>query len=84
MDKKDARANETGSMFMSDGDALKDRKLFVRNLGELLSQTREGISSCELDDNETVSIRFRCGAVREVNVHLDSYTAIIKDVVKKI
>lgn len=78
------RANETDAMFMSDADALEDRKQFVMNLGELLSQTREGIGSCELDDNEIVSIYFKCGAVRKVNVHLDSYAAIIKDVTKNI
>ena len=78
------KANETDAMFMSDADALEDRKQFVRNLGELLSQTREGVRSCELVDNEIVSIYFQCGAVRKVNVHLDSYVAIIKDVTKNI
>ena len=33
------RANETAVMFMANERALEDRKLFVHNLGELLSQT---------------------------------------------
>lgn len=78
------KANETNAMFMNDVDAMEDRKQFVRNLGDLLSQTREGIGFCELDDNEIVTIYFKCGAARRVNVHLDSYAAIIKDVTKNI
>lgn len=78
------KADETSAAFMNDADALEDRKQFVENLGELLSQTREGIESCELNEDEIVTIHFRCGAVRMVNVRLDSYAAIIKDVMKKI
>ncbi len=78
------KADEVNAAFMNDVAALEDRKRFVENLGELLSQTREGIESCELDEDEIVQIRFRCGAVRTANVRLDSYAAIIKDVMKKI
>ena len=78
------KADETSAAFMNDADALEDRKQFVENLGELLSQTREGIESCELNEDEIILIHFRCGAVRMVNVRLDSYAAIIKDVMKKI
>lgn len=52
------RASETAAMFMTNEKALEDRKLFVHNLGKLLSQTREGVISCELDDNEIVTITF--------------------------
>ena len=75
-------ANETAAMFMPEEKALEDRKLFVHNLGKLLSQTREGVISCELDDNEIVTITFIGGAMHTVNVNMDSYTAIIRDVAK--
>ena len=46
------RANESMAMFMDERDAIHDREIFVHNLGELLSQTREGVVSCELVDAE--------------------------------
>ena len=78
------RASETAAMFMTDEEALEDRKLFVHNLGELLAQTREGVISCELDDNEIVTIAYKGGGTRMVNVNMDSYTAIIRDVAKAV
>ena len=78
------RASETAAMFMPEEKALEDRKLFVHNLGKLLSQTREGVISCELDDNEIVTITFIGGAMHTVNVNMDSYTAIIRDVAKAV
>ena len=78
------RANETAVMFMANEKALEDRKLFVHNLGELLSQTREGVISCELDDNEIVTITYKGGGTHKVNVNMDSYTAIIRDVAKAV
>ena len=76
------RANETCSMFVSDDLALKDRKLFVHNLGELLSQTREGIVGAELDDDEIVTVTYTGGHTVQINVNMDSYLAIIRDVTK--
>ena len=76
------RANETGSMFVSDGLAFKDRKRFVHNLGELLSQTREGIVGAELDDDEIVTVTYKGGHTVQTNVNMDSYLAIIRDVTK--
>ena len=76
------RANETGSMFVSDDLALKDRKRFVHNLGELLSQTREGIVGAELDDDEIVTVTYKGGHTVHINVNMDSYLAIIRDVTK--
>lgn len=78
------RANETAVMFMANEKALEDRKLFVHNLGELLSQTREDVISCELDDNEIVTITYKGGGTHKVNVYMDSYTAIIRDVAKEV
>lgn len=76
------RANETQAMFVSDDLALKDRKQFVHNLGELLSQTREGIVDAELDDDEIVTVTYKGGHTVQINVNMDSYLAIIRDVTK--
>ncbi|MBR3366655.1 MAG: hypothetical protein IKG66_02515 [Lachnospiraceae bacterium] len=81
------KANEALSAFMCESDALEDRRIFVRNLGWLLSQTREGIIGCELEierDEEHVAITFKDGYQRRVNVHMDSYAAIVRDVAKAI
>ena len=77
-------ASETDSILMYEEEALNDRKLFVHNLGVLLSQTREGIVGTELDDNEIVTIKFISGHEILVNVNMDSYLAIIRDVAKVI
>lgn len=41
-------ANESKAMFADDEGAFDDRRQFVKNLGFLLSQTREGVASAEL------------------------------------
>ena len=76
-------ANEAQAAYMSDDDAMEDRKQFVRNLGYLMSQTRCGIIGAELDDNDIVTITYKGGGTREINVHMDSYAAIIRDVAKR-
>ena len=80
------RANETMAGFMNEKDAIRDRELFVRNMGELLSQTRDGVVSCELIDaekpTEHVLVTYRGGGTRRICVHMDSYAAIIRDVAK--
>ena len=81
------RANETAAMFMTEQKAIEDRELFVRNLGWLLSQTREGIIGCELVSlkyEEYVIINYKGNYHRQVNVHMDSYAAIVRDVAKAI
>ena len=79
------RASESwAGVLYSMGDkegCLKDRKLFVENLGELLSQTNRQVISAELDDNEIVTVHFE-GGDKKVNVNMDSYLGIIKDVLK--
>ncbi len=79
---QDTRANETLVANYEKDAALKDRKLFVHNLGVLLSQTRERIVGCELDNNEIVTVMFKNGYTKEINVNMDSYFAIIRDVTK--
>lgn len=77
------RADEGATMFASDENMLEDRKVFVRNLGWLLSQTRDGVTGCELNDNDTVTIFYRGGGTHSVNVAHDSYGAIIRDVARE-
>lgn len=79
-----ATANEAYVGFMSKEDSFKDRQLFVHNLGELLTQTREQVVSAELGTNEIVTVTFKGGYTKEVNVNMDSYSAIIRDVLKHI
>lgn len=78
------RADETQAMFVSDDLALKDRKQFVHNLGELLSQTRERIVGAELDDDEIVTVTYTNGHTVTINVNMDSYLAIVRDVTKNL
>lgn len=77
--------SETKAWNMDEVDALVDREGFVHNLGMLLSQTREDVVKCELiDKGDTVVITFKGGGTRTVNVHADSYAAIIRDVMKQV
>ena len=77
-------ADENGVMFADDEESLADRKLFVHNFGIMLSQTREQIVSAGLDDNEIVTVRFGNGYEKYVNVNMDSYSAIMRDILKNI
>ena len=82
-DVSPALANEAQAERMWDDD----RRLFVRNLGWLLSQTRCGVVSCELygdQDREYVIARYDHGDKREIDVTADSYLAIIRDVAKRV
>ena len=81
------RANETMAMLMDEQDAIHDREIFVHNLGELLSQTRDGVVSCELVDaekpTELVVVTYKGGGTRRINTHMDSYAAIVRDVARR-
>lgn len=81
------RANETAAMFKTYSEAIADRGLFVRNLGWLLSQTRDQLISCELinaeKEDEHVLITYKGGYTRQINTHMDSYAAIVRDVAKR-
>ena len=80
------RANEAAAAYLDQAGAIRDRELFVRNLGELLSQTRDGVVSCELIDaekpTEHVLVTYRGGGTRRIGTYIDSYAAIIRDVAK--
>ena len=82
-DMSPALANEARAERLWDDD----RRLFVRNLGWLLSQTRCGVVSCELygdQDREYGIALYDHGGKREIDVTADSYLAIIKDVTKRV
>lgn len=66
-----------------------DKTLFVQNLGALLAQTREGVVGCSYSHNhetqkETVTIHYTNGHKRDVNVSMDSYVALVRDVAKHV
>ena len=81
------RANESMAMLMDEQDAIHDREIFVHNLGELLSQTRDGVVSCELVDaekpTEHVVVTYRNGYTKKIGTHMDSYAAIVRDVASR-
>ena len=81
------RANESKAMFMDEQDAIRDREIFVHNLGELLSQTRDEVVSCELIDaekpSEHVLVTYRNGYTKKIGTYMDSYAAIIRDVASR-
>lgn len=81
------RANESMAMFMDEQDAIHDRELFVHNLGWLLSQTRDGVVSCELIDaekpTEHVVVTYRNGYTKKIGTYVDSYAAIVRDVASR-
>lgn len=81
------RANETAAAFMTEEDAIRDRERFVRNLGWLLSQTRDGVVSCELIDaekpTEHVVVTYRNGYTKKIGTYVDSYAAIVRDVASR-
>lgn len=81
--------NETKAMFLDDEGAMLDRADFVRNVGALASQTREGVTSIEYapeTENETeyAIIHYKNGLTKRVNIRLDSYSAIVRDIFKQL
>lgn len=79
-------ANETAMMFADDADAIEDRGRFVRNVGRLAAQTREGVKRVDYLGGapELVRIVFKDGHRHEVNITADSYQAIARDIFKHI
>lgn len=78
------RANESKLGKMSPEQLWNDRRQFVRNLGDLLEQTRENIIGADLNDDETVSVFYSNGHVEHICVAMDSYMAIIRDVTRNL
>ena len=80
-------ADETETMFADREEMEADRDLFVRNLGWLLSQTRDGVDFCERKkdkDGERVIVHYKYGGgEREIDITADSYAAIIRDVARR-
>ena len=81
------RANETLAGIMTTEGMIRDREQFVRNLGDLLSQTRNGVVSCDLinaeQPGEYVLVTYRGGSTRKIGTYMDSYAAIIRDVANR-
>ena len=80
-------ANETLAMFADEELAQRDRDQFVENVGKLAVQTRAGVEKIErkrTDDEELAVIHYKGGGKRYVNIHADSYTAIVRDIFKNI
>ena len=75
-------ANERRAAYMTNSEAYQDRRQFVENLGILLKQTREGIIDAYLDDSEHVHVVYTNAYEEIINVNMDSYLAIIRDVTK--
>ena len=73
------RADEMGSFYA--GKDVEDKALFVAWLGELMSMTREGISRCYLADKDTVVVQWRDGYTKLINIAMNSWMAIIRQVV---
>lgn len=76
-----AKAREDGTR--------SDRELFVYNLGWLLSQTNTGVDHIEYDDGEesgyeSAIVHYENGFTRRVCIEWDSYTGIMKDVLKEV
>lgn len=67
------RADEEARMFDSDEANEADKAIFVRNLGWLLSQTREGVRGCRLERNKTAVIIYKNGYERKVNIFDDCH-----------
>lgn len=78
------QANESNAFYMDHSQRLEDRTLFVENFGWVLSQTRRCIKRLELKDYDTVVMHYQNGYTVEVNVTGDSYTDIMKDVLKQV
>ena len=81
------RANEAAVAYLDEADAIFDREQFVRNLGWLLSQTRDGVVSCDLidaeKDTEHVLVTYKGGGTRKIGTYMDSYAAIVRDVANR-
>lgn len=78
------RANESKAWSMDQESRDKDRALFIKNLGWLLSQTRNQVESCYMLDRDMAVIKFVDGSEVKVNIACDSYMAIIQDVNRQI
>lgn len=80
--------NEINTMFSEDMTVIDaDRRDFVHNVGVLAAQTREGVDHIEYiheDHQEFAKIVFKKGAEKFVNISHDSFTAIVRDIFKRI
>lgn len=78
------KANEKVMAGKPAAQALADRKLFVRNLGWLLYQTRQRIESCELGDDGIIIVKYQNDRIWQFEIGADSYIDIIRYIVDRI
>ena len=81
--------SESKAMFFDVEGALLDRADFVRNVGALASQTREGVVSIEyapesMNETELAVIHYKNGAIKKVNIRHNSYAAIVREIFSQI
>lgn len=86
-------ANESKRSMMSETERDADKRIFLKNLAWLLKQTREEVVNIVLITNAERGeeyARVECVSHRgeeyylDVNIHCDSYTAIIYDIAKRL
>lgn len=75
-------ADEVNAFFMDEKAAWDDRCRFVHNLGEFATQHRGQVVGMDLQEGDIVIISYKGGHQQRVNVKLDSYSAIVRDVYK--
>lgn len=82
--------SESKAMWLEDPVAEQDdRAAFVRNVGRLAAQTREGVVKVEYSpetatETELAIIHYKGGTTKEINIRADSYSAIVRDIFKYI
>jgi hypothetical protein len=74
------KSSEIAMTFASDEDRLEDKAAFVRNIGKVAMQTRTGCIGMQLENGgDTVKVNYNRGGFHKVNIHMDSYAAIMRD-----
>lgn len=76
-----SKANEKSAQVMPEVQAVRDKRRFIKNLGWLLKQTKEGIASCEMLDISTVKVTYEDGTRSHVGISGDTYIEIARDVI---
>lgn len=80
------RADETATMFDHYEAQIADRARYVRNVGRLAAQTRQGVKRIDYIGGvpEIARIIYKKGSHRDINISHDSYSAIVQDIFRAI
>lgn len=76
--------SESDRKYMEKNRRYDDKMNFVRNIGAVMSMSRERITGCELIDDDTVVVTYMSGYTKEINIACDSYIAIMQDILRQI